>query len=169
MTENDIRDDLMRCLFQQFGAPGSWSGAGPSAEFQVETASGVKARVRAEEKLQYSLPSDQVLSHGSDVLWTIDESSERPRYISIEIKHASAVTDQFKCRSYDMLHLKKQFGDDLYGIMLFARVGQGISLQRAKAICYSFDAFIGVDTLKTQQAEWWREVVEVVGGRLRAG
>lgn len=166
MTENDVRDDLMRYLFQRFGVHESWTGAGSNAEFAVESG-GEKGRGRAEEKLNYSLPSDQTLSHCSDVLWTISEASEKPQYISIEIKHASAVTDQFKCRSYDMLHLKQQFGDALYGIMLFARTGKGISFQRAQAICYPFDAFIGVDTLRTPQADWWREVVDVVSRRLR--
>jgi hypothetical protein len=163
MTEDGIRDELMRVLYKRIGVLGSWTGEGKGAAFQISrpTASGECA---AEKALTYALPGGKRIGHCSDVLVTFHRPTapSRTEYISIEIKHLSAVTDQFKCRSFDMLHLKKEFGPAIVGVMLFARGGQGISLEQARAICYPFDHFTGVDTLATQPDTWWNDVAQRV-------
>lgn len=97
--------------------------------------------IQKEGKLDYSLPNGKVLSHKSDILLSKDNT----KFISIEIKNKSAVTDQFKCRSYDMLHQKRQFGENILGVMIYIKnQGHGISLEQAKYICYPFELFIGM-------------------------
>jgi hypothetical protein len=54
-------------------------------------------------------------------------------WLGLELKHLSAVTDQFKCRSYDVLHLKQTLGTKLCAIMVYLHVpgANGISINRA--------------------------------------
>jgi len=52
----------------------------------------IRDRCYAEKSLPYTLPSGYEMSHASDIL-IIDEA--RKKFVSIEIKHLSAVTDQF--------------------------------------------------------------------------
>jgi hypothetical protein len=164
MTEDDIRDRVMHALFEHFGTPGSWRGDGKTATFDF-AAFGVNGECAAERKLDYKLPGGKVLSHCSDVLITT-RGEARPEdgqgFVSIEIKHTSAVTDQFKCRSFDMYHMKQQFGGRVFGVMLFARAGHGIGLEQARAISYPFDIFVGVDTLSTPPQQWWQELMAAV-------
>jgi hypothetical protein len=97
--------------------------------------------IQKEGKLDYLLPNGKVLSHRSDILL----SKGNTKFISIEIKNKSAVTDQFKCRSYDMFHLKRQLGENILGVMIYIKnKGNGISLEQAKYICYPFELFIGL-------------------------
>jgi len=60
-----------------------------------------KLHICKEGALEYILPNAKALSHKSDIL--IEYMQKK---VSIEVKYKSAVTDQFKCRSYDMFHLK---------------------------------------------------------------
>lgn len=126
---------------------------------------GLAGQFAAEGKLEYELPGGKILAHCSDVLGTVRiegpvESEER--FISVEIKHTSAVTDQFKCRSFDMFHLKPQLGGRVFGIMLFARAGQGIGFDHARAISYPFDVFVGVDLRSTSPDQWWGGLLSAV-------
>jgi hypothetical protein len=164
MTEDDVRDLVMRSLFDRFGKPDSWRGEGKAAVFDFDKL-GLVGQFAAERKLEYELPGGKFLAHCSDVLGTVriaDPAASEQRFVSIEIKHTSAVTDQFKCRSFDMLHLKQQFGERIFGIMLFARAGQGIGFEQARAISYPFDNFVGVDLLSTAPEHWWREFLAAV-------
>jgi len=161
MTEDEVRDFTMRALFTHLGKPDSWRGEGKTAEFEFDRP-GLRAQVAAERKLDYVLPGGKTLAHCSDVLISAEAGAGETRYISIEIKHTSAVTDQFKARSFDMRHLREQFGERIFGIMFFARAGQGISLEQARAISYAFDAFVGTDLLKTEPGHWWADLIEAV-------
>ncbi len=138
-TEDKIRDEVMKALFDNFGEQGTWEGDGKSARFRLKSEFG-NVECGAERSLNYKLSEGETLRHASDILIT-DTSKER--YISIEIKHKSAVTDQFKCRSYDMIHMKNTYGSKLLGIMLFVKTTQGISIEQARKICYPFDNFLG--------------------------
>ena len=98
-----------------------------------------------EGALEYTLPNNVLLSHKSDILIT----NKRKKYVSIEVKFKSAVTDQFKSRSYDMLHLKSKYSKNILGILIFVKVpGHGISIEKAKKISYPFDSFMGIDFQK---------------------
>jgi hypothetical protein len=155
MTESDVRDVLMKMLFQRFGKADSWTGGGSSASFAIER-QGCSGRCYVEGVLSYALPCGTSLDHKSDIqieYRRVGETSGNLRYIGIELKHASAVTDQFKARAFDMFHLKQALGHRLHGIVVFARIGKGISMTRAKSICYSFDEFINVELLNSDIAE----------------
>ncbi|MCZ6753391.1 MAG: hypothetical protein O7E51_16385 [Acidobacteria bacterium] len=171
MTESEIRDLLMAALYRRIGVNGSMVGEGKAASFSIERLHCVGGCV-AEGALEYPLPCGTRLSHASDILVTfhrVGQAGNEQQYISIEIKHTSAVTDQFKCRSYDMGHMKQQLGAALYGIMLFVRAGKGIGFQRAKAICHPFDDFVGVDIFKESLDTAFDQVLEKVEHRLFAG
>lgn len=136
-TKADLRDIVMLWLYATCGIPESLEGAGSTMSFRL----GAEILCEAEQKLSYILPSGVELKHASDIL--ISDTGMN-RFISIEIKYKSAFTDQFKCRAYDIHHLKNQYGDALLGVMLFVKAGSGISINRAKAICYAFDRFFGI-------------------------
>lgn len=96
--------------------------------------------VEAEGSVTYRLPDGTMLRHASDILI---HGPGAERQVSIELKYKSAVTDQFKCRSYDAAHMKEQHGEAILTIMVFARAGSGISIERARSICHAFDRFYG--------------------------
>jgi len=109
-TESEIRDLSMQILYHRLGKTGSWKGSGETASFDLrDEFEGYECAT--EQLLSYDLP-DAKIDHTSDIL--IKNEKEK-KYISIEIKHRSAVTDQFKCHSYDMIHLKESYGDSLLG------------------------------------------------------
>jgi len=150
--------------------PTRGAASGTTAAFDI-IRTHVSGRCAAEGKLAYLLPSGKRITHASDILFDVRRStaeSRAHRHISLEIKHTSAVTDQFKCRAFDMLHLKKEFGPALIGVLLFARAGQGIGFEQARAISYPFDAFVAVDLLTMEPASWWDEIVEIIERQLDA-
>jgi len=160
MAESDVRDFLMKALFQGLGEPGSWAGEGSRASFAIKRA-GVVGRCTVEGTVSYALPDGTNADHNSDIQIEYgsdgSHSSER-KYIAIEVKHASAVTDQFKARAFDMLHMKRAFASRLHGIMVFARIGTGISSRRAQAFSYPFDEFIGVELSKGNMGDELNEL-----------
>ena len=171
MAEDDVRDELMRQLFDRFGKRDTWVGAGNTAEFKLDRP-GLVGRVSAERDIKYTLPQGKVLAHCVDVLVEyryVNEPEITQRRITIKIKHTSAVTDQFKCRAFDMLHLKREHGDRLHGILFFARASSGIRLAHAKAISYPFDEFIGVELPKSEPTSWFTDVLGAVDARLAMG
>ena len=120
-TENELRDILVARLRNGL--------------------TGGRYTIEAEGKLTYALPSGKRLSHASDILI---HDSKTGRRVSVELKYRSAVTDQFKCRAYDAIHMKEQYGESLLTVMLFAKSTAGISIKGAEAICHVFDRFYGV-------------------------
>jgi hypothetical protein len=109
--------------------------------------------------LEYSLPNNKILTHKSD----IQINSCKNKMVSIEIKFRSAVTDQFKCRSYDMYHLKNSYGENLLGILIFVKSkGHGISIEQAKNICYIFDYFIGILEDDIEENNLFSQIIEKI-------
>jgi hypothetical protein len=155
IAESEVRDLLMQVLFHRLGKDGTWSGAGKLARFDLgEQYGGFKCF--AEKSLMYTLPSDEKLSHCSDILIS---NTEKNRHISLEIKHRSAVTDQFKCRSYDIMHLKRTYGDNLLGVMVYVKTTTGLSVRQARSICYSFDHFFSVDSVSKHIPTAWDDPI----------
>lgn len=138
-TENELRDLLLAQLRE---------------EFTVDRYS-----LEAEQKLPYSLPDGKVLTHASDILITDPKTGRR---VSVELKYRSAVTDQFKCRAYDIMHMKKQYGDSLLAVMLFAKAQTGISIKGAEAICYPFDHFYGAKVEDLLAEGGLRKLIDVI-------
>lgn len=170
MAESDLRDLLMKALFHRLGVPGSWVGEGSSTSFAIKHA-GCSGRCAVEGTVSYELPDGTRLDHKSDIQIEYDSSggsSPQRRYVAIEVKHASAVTDQFKARSFDMIHMKQTLGSQLHGIIVFGRIGSGIQLRRAQAICYPFDEFIGVDLSKGDMATQLSELCGRLAERVEA-
>lgn len=157
-TENDIRDMIMQILFQKMGKDGTWHGAGSTAVFDLKDEyQGFKCY--AERGLSYHLPNNKSMTHKSDILIT---NEELRRHISIEIKHRSSVTDQFKCRNYDMSHLKETYGYNILGILVYVKTPSGISIEHAKEISYSYDHFIGIMSETKFLPIVWDELIGVI-------
>jgi len=157
-SEAEIRDLLLQNLFHQVGDSHSWEGEGKSARFKLKPLL-CHAVCAAEEKLEYNLPSWIKLKHSNDILIS---DINKNWWIGIEIKHRSAVTDQFKCRAYDMQHLKDSFKDRLLGIMVYVKANEGISEKRAKGICYYFDKFVYVPDRDRHLPSVWNELYDTI-------
>jgi hypothetical protein len=57
-----------------------------------------------------------------------------------------------------MLHLKQTLGAKLCGVMVYVHVSgtpNTISIDRARAICYPFDHFLGIDTHDYTNLQTW--------------
>lgn len=150
-TESLVRDILVKALSSRIGEPGTLRGEGKSARFDIKASLG-GGSCEAEGTLDYTLPSGPTLLHKSDILLTLASG----RHLAIELKCLSAVTDQFKARSYDMLHLKRTQGDEIRGIMVYVHVpGNGIGIEMARAICYPYDEFLGIETRDLADLNTW--------------
>lgn len=158
-SEDEIRDTIMSLLYYRIGQEDSWEGEGKTARFKLKGEYG-ETKCFAEEILEYDLPNGDSLSHKNDILF-VSAGDERA-FISIEIKHRSAVTDQFKCRSYDMLHLKNTFEQRLLGIMLYVKAKGGLTTEQARLICYPFDRFLSVPAESRHVPSAWDELIETV-------
>jgi hypothetical protein len=162
-SENKIRDKIMSILYCHLGEKGTWEEKGKKARFKLQRQYG-DTICKAEVPLKYELPNGHTLSHSWDIL-IIDASNKN--YVSIEIKHESAVTDQFKCRSYDMMHTKATYSSKVFGIMIYVKAGKGISIERAKKICYSFEHFFGIKHADIDVPPVWDELISVISDFLK--
>lgn len=156
-SEGKLRNYLFETLYTDL-APGQsvLEDGTPHFEFTCQVGKGECTR---EGSLSYSLPSGLLLSHKSDILISLPTDI----YLSVELKFLSAVTDQFKTRSYDMMHLKRSLGTKVSGVMVYVRVpGVGISINRAQAICYPFDYFVGLKATDLPSAGFWRPLIRVM-------
>ena len=124
-TEDKIRNEIMTTLYYNIGEKGTWKCEGTTACFNLKGKYG-DIECCAEKSLNYKLPGESTLSHQNDILIT-DRNKEQ--IVSIEIKHKSSVTGQFKCRSYDMINYKNTFDSKLLGIMIFVKSTQGIGIE----------------------------------------
>lgn len=111
----------------------------------------VKFWCQTKKGLQYKLPNGFMIEHEADIAITRNENMADPyvlnpsnKFVSIEIKHKSAVTDAFKSRAYDMMHLRKEYPLCL-GVMIYIREGN-ITIERAKEYCYPYQQFFGCTT-----------------------
>jgi hypothetical protein len=53
--------------------------------------------------------------------------------------------------------------------MLFVKSTQGISIEQAKKICYSFDMFLGVPSVSRDDPNVWDELIENIENFLEKG
>jgi len=156
ITENGLRDKVMKLLYEELGLVDTWSGEGAYSSFKINK-NGANYDCRAEGASYYTLPDGTTLSHRSDLLIA---KTNGTKTIGIEIKHESAVTDQFKSRSYDLLHLSKD--PNFVGIMLYVKASTGISPEQARAISYPFKHFIHIPFERYLEKESWSEFLEIV-------
>jgi len=157
-SETIVTNLLFNALFDHLGQPGSIVGEGKSAHFSLKEDLD-SGSCHAEGSLEYALPSGKTLSHKNDIV--ISLSGER--YVAIEIKFVSSVTDQFKARSYDMMHLKRKFGGKVSGIMVYAHFpGKGISIERAQLISYPFDHFFGFNAEELFAEDLFLPIIQTV-------
>jgi len=157
-SEYIVRDLLFKALFNHLGQPESIVGEGKSARFSLRRDLDTGS-CQAEGSLEYTLPSGKTLSHKNDILIVL--SGER--YVAFEVKFLSSVTDQFKARSYDMMHLKQEFGGKVSGIMVYAHFpGKGISIEQAQLISYPFDHFFGFNAEELFAEDLFLPVIQAV-------
>lgn len=157
-TEDEIRDLLMQILYYKLGREGSRKGVGKTSMFDLrEEFPGWKCF--AERNLAYQLPTGISMTHRSDILISNEGLA---KHVSIEVKHRSSVTDQFKCRSYDIIHMKNTLGSSLFGVMVYVKSTKGISIEHAKSICYPFDYFFGIPTESSQNPAAWEGFIEAL-------
>lgn len=139
-------------------------GEGEMARFRVKASLG-GGTCSAEGALTYVLPSGLRLEHRSDILLSLPTG----KHVALEMKFQSAVTDQFKARSYDMLHLKQALGTLVVGIMVYVHMpGKGIRTERARAISYPFDYFFGLEAADLGDPHTWTPLIETVKAEVLA-
>jgi hypothetical protein len=141
-SEGPLRNFLMNQLYRRMGAPGTLSGCG-GASMRFHLRAGGTCEVEGD--LPYELPDRTVLGYNSDILFSL-ESGKR---IAVDLKFISSACDQFKARSFTALHVKKNYGNNVYCVLAYVHMaGTGLSTEIAKSYCYPFDEFIGIDCKK---------------------
>lgn len=111
-----------------------------------------------EGRLSYQLPNGHTLFHASDILAQTDVK----KYVSIELKYKSAVTDQFKCRAFDAIHMKKEYDNNILCIMVFVKTSAGISIHQAQKISYPFDQFFAIPASEIDTTNVWNELSDSI-------
>lgn len=160
-SESKIRDFLLQILYYNLGEKETWRTTETTKSFKVNSKYGDLECV-SEGSLRYTLPPGNAISHKSDILI---KDKKDGHHISIEIKHRSAVTDQFKCRSYDIQHLKRSY-PKLYGIMVYVKSDKGISPRHAKSICYPFDHFFSIPESEIYNPKKWEPLLSEIKEQL---
>jgi hypothetical protein len=154
--EETLQGFLVSALYARVGEPGTMTGEGKNARFQIRKALG-GGLCEAEGRLEYALPSGAHIRHKTDILFSLSDE----RYVAVELKWVSNVSDQFKARAYDMLHLKKTLGPRLRGMMVYLHTGSsGLSADRAREFCYPFDEFIALEHQDPQNPIIWAPVLD---------
>ncbi len=154
--EDSLRDFLVAILFMRFGEEGTMEGEGKCTKFRIRKALG-GGTCRGCAALDYTLPSGYKVTHENDILISLPTG----KHIAIELKWVSSVSDQFKARSYDMLHMKHTFADQVCGILVYLHnPGQGISIQHARSISYPFDYFMGIEAGRPTDFTVWCPLIE---------
>lgn len=110
-----------------------------------------KFRCQTNKGLSYNLPNDCMEAHNADIVITRNEGigdsyalNPSGRFVSIEIKHKSAVTDAFKSRAFDMIHLRQEY-PLCFGVMMYIRE-RNLTIEKAKEYCYPYQKFFGCTT-----------------------
>jgi len=141
MREAEVTKILMKLFYRSLNGQNYTEGDKEiKFDFQLKT----KLHCETEKAFLYKLPDGYPLTHKADI--AIIAEDERyilnpcKNFVSIEVKHESSVTDQFKCRSYDIQHLKSNY-PHCFGIMLYVKGNSGISPEHAKKISYPYDYF----------------------------
>ena len=164
-SENLLRDDIIRRIYDRIGEPGTIVGSGSNIQFEIRDALGGGV-CRAESPLSYELPAGRTIKHKTDILLRSSDG----RHLAIEVKFLSAVSDQFKCRSFDMLHLKQEYGEKLTGVMVYVRIPEpsSISIDLAKAYSYPYEYFFGLDKDALREEGPWEPFLLTVEKWLQA-
>ena len=137
--EESFRDALFEALYTRLGDGGRITPV-PSGSFRLAEAYGGGTCAK-EGPLNYRLPDGTERSHKNDILVTLLDGS----LVAIELKVRSAVSDQFKCRAYDMIHIKQSMRS-VCGVMVYFHFkGAGISVALAQSYSYPFDKFLGFE------------------------
>ncbi len=125
--------------------------------------------LHTEGGLEYPVAPECSLSHKSDMM--LDVHTSGPLFtpvLNVEIKFRSSVTDAFKARAYDQIHLKKAY-PFLVGILVYIKPRRGgISFEQAKNISYPFDAFVFINEGKVEEREEWDTLLKLFDGRIQA-
>ena len=140
-SEGPLRNFLMNQLYRQIGEPGTLSGSGQSMRFHLRTG----GMCEVEGSLPYELPDRTVVGYEPDILFSLHSG----KWVAVELKLLSSVSDQFKARSFTAMHVKKTHGSNVYCVLAYVHmIGTGLSTQTAESYCYPFDEFIGIDFKK---------------------
>lgn len=162
--EDSLRNFLVSVLYARVGEPGTMTGESKTARFKIKESLG-GGTCTAEGSLEYVLPSGQRISHKNDILFSLPGES----YLAIELKWVSSVSDQFKARAYDMLHMKQALGSRLCGMMIYLRTGSGgLSADRARDFCYPFDQFIALEHQDPQNPTIWLPILDRIEAEIKS-
>lgn len=136
--EDSLQEMLLRALSARLGEATIEEGC---RLFAVTDGCG-GGKCEREGLLNYDVgPANATMSHRTDILLTRADG----RVIAVEVK-VGTITDAFKSRGYDMLHLKQHCGNRLSSVLVYAHLpGSGIRIEQAKRICYMFDRVVGRD------------------------
>lgn len=149
-SEDPLTEKIMRYFYNIAEDSESFLVNHNNVEFDFFI-SKIKFRCQTKKGLVYRLPNGYIITHEADIVITRNENltdayvmNPDHRFVSIEIKHKSSVTDAFKSRSYDMLHLRKEYPLCL-GIMMYIRE-RNLTIETAKQYCYPYQKFFGCKT-----------------------
>ena len=154
--QESLLEFLISALFARLGEPGTLSGQGKPARFEIKKSLG-GGTCEASCSLEYTLPSGRKLSHVSDILI----ASPNGKTVAVELLWATDLSDQLKARAYDALHLKQALGKSLTTFLIYLRAGLGgLGAEQAREICYPFDQFIALEHQDPQNPAIWVPVLD---------
>ena len=154
--QESLLEYLISALFARVGEPGTLTGEGKPAGFQIKKSLG-GGTCEASHSLEYALPSGRKLPHVSDILISLPKG----KAVAVELQWATDLSDQLNARAYDALHLKQALGTRLTAFLIYLRAGQGgLSTEQAREICYPFDQFIALEHQDPQNPAIWVPVLD---------
>lgn len=162
--EESLLEFLISALFARVGEPGTLTGQGKPARFEIKKSLG-GGTCAASSSLEYALPSGRKLSHVSDILITLPGG----KILGVELQWATDLSDQLKARAFDILHLKQAPGKSLTAFLIYLRAGLGgLSAEQAREVCYPFDQFIALEHQDPQNPSIWVPVLDRIEAEITA-
>jgi hypothetical protein len=171
--EDALRDWIFSRLHEYFSAKTEIS-ANPS-DHQIELVLFERGFVlQKEASLAYAVAGNNpentaTLSHKCDLLLSVfNNKMQLCPVLNVEVKYRSCVSDAFKARAYDQIHMKQTY-QHLRGLLVFIRPqAGGISTNRARLISYPFDLFWIAAERDLLKHEVWDALFETFENRMKA-
>ncbi|MFB3921439.1 MAG: hypothetical protein ACE145_06930 [Terriglobia bacterium] len=155
---------LISALFARSGEPGTLTGEGKPARFEIKKSLG-GGSCEASCNLEFALPSGRVLSHVSDIVIRLAGG----KTVAVELQWATDLEDQLKARAFDVLHLKQALGQNFTAFLIYLRAGLGgLSAEHAREICYPFDHFIALEHQDPQNPTIWVSVLDRIEAEMKS-
>jgi hypothetical protein len=156
--EESLLEFLIFAIYARVGEPGTLRVEGKTTRFDLKQTLG-RGEFAASVPLAFQTPHGQSLTHRVGILVT----TANGKLLAIDLRWAVSDLDAIKASAYDMLMLKQNMGQQLWGMMIYLRpAGGGVTGEQAREICFPYDQFFAIEHQDPQNPAAWVPILDLV-------